>query len=127
MNYFRKPPPAPAGKKRIELPPLPRPGLERARRLVRELVVGQPTISVELYSVINEVGNKLIRNFTATFPRPGKNWGDPDVTAMRVMVAAALETAVTRALESVTAVKVPTSEPYPEDEITQPMDRPPHG
>jgi hypothetical protein len=116
-------------------PPLP-PLKERLRKPVRELAIGSPTISVELYMHIASVNDAAIRRFVTTFPRPGKQWGDPDVTAMRIMFGAALEAAVTKALESVTAVTLPADiprdnsvGPFPDDETTVPMGRhqKPHG
>jgi hypothetical protein len=74
--------------------------------------LGSPTISVALYASLSAVNDHVIRRFVATFPRPGKNWADPDVTAMRVMFGAALETAVVAALQSVQA---PIDPPLPAD------------
>lgn len=85
-------------------PPIP-PG-------TRKLSLGSPVISVALYASLSAVNDHVIRRFVATFPRPGKAWGDPDVVAMKVMFGAALETAVVAALES---VKAPTAAPLPKD------------
>lgn len=116
------------------LPPLPKPR-ERQRRLVQEMAIGDPTITVEQYELLSAVNDATIRRFVATFPRPGRNWGDPDVTAMRIMFGAALEQAVTRVLGSVTAVTIgdiPRENsvgPFPDDEPTAPLGRhqKPHG
>jgi len=118
-------------------PPLPP---ARARKPVQELAIGSPTISVELYAKLADVNDHVIRRFVATFPRPGKMWGDPDVSAMRIMFGAALEAAATRALETVTAVTIPplpadiprdtSIGPWPPDEeTTKPMPKraKPHG
>jgi hypothetical protein len=119
-------------------PPLP-PLKERLRKPVQELSIGSPVISVELYAKLAEVNDHVIRRFVATFPRPGRMWGDPDVNAMRIMLGAALEQAATRALETVTSVTIPplpkdiprdtSIGPWPEDEPTAPMrrDQKPHG
>lgn len=103
----------------------------------RKLSLGSPTVSVALYASVSAISDHTIRRFVATFPRPGKAWGDPDVTAMRVMFAAALETAVIAALESVQAPPPPADiprdnsvGPWPTDEdTTEPMPKraKPHG
>lgn len=118
------------------IPPLPVARPPRPRREVAELAIGNPTITVEQYALLSAVNDAVIRRFVSTFPRPGKQWADPDVTAMRIMFGAALEQAVTRVLASVTAVTLPADiprdnsvGPFPDDEITQPMGRhqKPHG
>lgn len=108
-----------------------------------KLSLGSPAVSVALYASVSAISDHTIRRFVATFPRPGKPWGDPDVTAMRVMFAAALETAVLAALESVQSVQsvqapqlppdIPRDSsigPWPTDEdTTEPMPKraKPHG
>lgn len=117
------------------LPPLPAAKPPRPRREVQELAIGSPTISVELYGKLAGINNHVIRRFVTTFPRPGRQWGGPDVDAMRIMMASALEAAADAALKSVTAVTIPdiprdtSMAPFPDDEITAPMGRhqKPHG
>lgn len=103
-----------------------------------KLAIGAPTITVALYASLSAVNDHVIRRFVATFPRPGKAWGDPDVTAMRVMFGAALETAVLAALESVRTrpplpADIPIDSsigPWPADEETTkptPKRAKPHG
>lgn len=110
-------------------PPLPPQRIKTA--------LGSPVISVALYASLSAVNDHVIRRFVATFPRPGKPWGDPDVSAMRIMFGAALETAVTAALESPGTPPLPADiprdasvGPWPSDEeTTKPMPKraKPHG
>lgn len=117
------------------IPPLPPARPPRPRREVAELAIGTPTISVELYGKLAAVNDLVIRRFVTTFPRPGKQWGDADVSAMRIMMASALEAAADAALKSVTAVTIPdiprdnSVGPFPDDEPTVKMTRnqKPHG
>lgn len=116
-------------------PPLP----PRPRAYVQELPIGgSPLLSPDTNARLAAVNNGTVREIQQTFPPPrGKAlWGAPDVTALHIMIGAALERAAKygkleayeelrqRAARNVMDIPRDTSiGPWPDDEITKPMRR----
>lgn len=102
------------------IPPIP-PRQPRVRAMAQELKIGGvPLVGMELGAKLAAVSDSLVREFVATFPRPGRMWGDPDVTAMRVMMYSAIERAcrygILDALQAkAEALKPPPLPPLPRD------------